>query len=231
MKFLDHLRGELRIVGWLVFAIPIALLLSFALLAALMSLGHVNTSFTASLFLAGLEACAPLTLGLLTATIAVQDTALELQLTLPIRYRLTLFLRFALILLWTMLIECVATGILQPILPSVLPKTLLEIQLTWLAPSLWFSAMGMLLALVLRSRATCGAVLGFLWLFELAFHGYFSAQNWTRPMFLFATLYTPHASFWLTNRLELICTAFTLFAMAWWFLGHDEWRFYGEDKS
>ncbi|GCE23536.1 hypothetical protein [Dictyobacter kobayashii] len=231
MKFLDHVRGEVRILGWLLFIIPVAIMLAFALLAMMMFVGHVNRDFTAAMLIAGLEACGPLTLGLLMATMAIQDPALELQLTLPVRYRVTMFLRFFLIVVWTMLVECLATLLLHAILPWVLPKDLLASQLTWLAPTIWFGASGTILALLLRNRATCGAVLGFLWLIELAFHGYFAAQAWTQPWFLFATLYTPTANFWLTNRLELLATALLLFIVSWWYLGHSEWRFYGEDNS
>lgn len=231
MKFFDRLRGEMHILGWLLFILPVAMMIAFALLAVLMFVGHVNRDFTAALLIAGLEACGPLVLGLLMATLTVQDPALELQLTLPVRYRATLFLRFSLIALWTMLVECLATLMLHAILPWVLPKDLFASQLTWLAPTAWFGASGVVLALLLRNRAICGALLGFLWLIELAFHGYFAAQTWTRPWFLFATLYIPNATFWLANRLELVLTALLLFFIAWWYLGHNEWRFYGEDIS
>jgi hypothetical protein len=88
---------------------------------------------------------------------------------------------------------------------------------------------GILLSLLLRSRTSSGAILGCVWIFQLLFHSYFSQNSWTQPWFLFATLYTPDASFWLANRLELIATALVLLVGVWWFLRSPERRFFGED--
>ena len=226
---LDHLRYEVRILGPLLFLVPLALALAFAGMTALLFAGNVVHSFIANLLIAALEACLPLAIGIVLATVAVQDSALELLLTLPATYRGILFLRFALLLGWTLLVELVATLVLYAVLPWVPVQPLLAGQLAWLAPALWLAGAGVLLSLLLRSRASSGALLGCIWLFQLVFHGYFAQYNWTRPWFLFATLFTPTASFWLSNRLELIATALLLLAAAWWFLRNPERRFFGED--
>lgn len=225
----DLWRHELRILGPLLFAIPVGLTLFFALLTALMFVGNVVHSFIVSLLVASLEACLPLAAGILLSTVALQDAALELLLTMPVAYRLIAFARFLLLLGWTLLVELLATLALYAFLPWAAPKPLAAGQLTWLAPSLWLAGAGILLALVLRSRASSGAILGCVWIFQLVFHGYFAQQGWTRPWFLFATLYTPGAPFWLANRLELIATALVLLAASWWFLRNPERRFFGED--
>jgi hypothetical protein len=226
---LDHLRYEVRILGLLLFLIPLALALAFAGMTALLFAGNVMHSFIANLLIAALEACLPLAIGIVLATVAVQDSALELLLTLPATYRGILFLRFVLLLGWTLLVELVATLVLYTVLPWVPVQPLLAGQLAWLAPALWLAGAGVLLSLLLHSRASSGALLGCIWLFQLVFHGYFAQYNWTRPWFLFATLFTPTASFWLSNRLELIATALLLLAAAWWFLRNPERRFFGED--
>lgn len=226
---LDIWRHELRILGPVLFIIPIGLALFFAALTVMMFVGNVPHSFIASLLIAAIEACLPLTAGILLATVAVQDTALELLLTMPIAYRVIAFARFLLILGWTLLVELLATLVLYAFLPWVSPKPLAAGQLAWLAPSLWLAGAGILLALLLRSRANSGAILGCLWIIQLTFHGYFAQNAWTQPWFLFATLYTPGAPFWLTNRLELIAIALVLLAAAWWFLRNPERRFFGED--
>lgn len=226
---LDRLRYEARILGPLLFLIPLAEILVFAGLTALFLIGNVVQSGIAVLLIAVLEACLPLTVGILLATVAVQDAALELLLTMRASYRRIAFLRFALILGWTLLVEWLATLALAVLLPWVPVKPLVAFQLTWLAPSLWLAGAGVLLALLLRSRTSSGALLGCVWILQLLFHGYFTSHGWTLPWFLFATLYTPGASFWLANRLELIATALVLFAAAWCFLRNPERRFFGED--
>lgn len=226
---LDAWRHEARILGPVLFAIPLGMALFFAVLTVMMFVGNVNHSFIASLLIAGIEACLPLTAGILLSTVAVQDASLELLLTMPVAYRAVAFARFLLILGWTLLVELVATLAMYAFLPGVSPEPLAAGQLTWLAPSLWLAGVGVLLALLLRSRASSGAILGCVWIFQLIFHGYFALKGWTQPWFLFATLYTPAAPFWLANRLELIATALVLLAAAWWFLRSPERRFFGED--
>lgn len=226
---LDHLRYEARILGPVLFLIPPLLALAFAGMTAMLFVGNVVHSFIASLLIAALEACLPLTAGIILSTVAVQDASLELLLTMPATYRGIVFRRFALILGWTLLVELLAALVLYVALPWVPIKPLLAGQLTWLAPSLWLAGVGILLALVLRSRTSSGAILGCLWIFQLTFHGYFALNGWTQPWFLFATLYTPGASFWLMNRLELIATALIVLVASWWFLRNPERRFFGED--
>jgi len=228
---LDVLRYEVRVTGILLFGIPLFFAFGMAALAEFLQLGHVNQSFIHDILLAGLEACLPLISGIIAATVATLDPAIELQLTLPLPYRITIFSRLALILIWTALIALLSTLTLHLVLPSVLPTSLVQEQLIWLAPMLWFTAVGAMLALLMRNRSTSGAILGCLWVMQLTFHGYFLATGWTRPWFLFTTLYAPTASFWLANRIELILTSAVVFIATWFYLHNSEWRFFGEEDK
>lgn len=227
MFHLGHVRYEVRILGPVLFLVPLALGVLFAGMAGMLLVGNVVHSFIASVLIAALEACLPLAAAIVLSTVAVQDASLELLLAMPAAYRWIVFLRFGLILGWTLLVELLSTLALYAFLPWVPAESLAAGQLTWLAPSLWLAGVGIFLSLVLRSRASCGAILGSIWILQLTLHDYFAQQNWTRPWFLFATLFTPNASFWLTNRLELIALA--LLAASWWFLRSPERRFFGED--
>ena len=121
--------------------------------------------------------------------------------------------------------------VLHAIVPWVFSNPIVEGQLTWLSPLLWLAAVGTLLALLMHSRVASGAVLGCIWIMQLTFHGYFVTYGWVQPWFLFATLFTPGTSFWLTNRIELLLTALVLFIVIWWCLRNTEWRFRAEDIS
>src|SRR5262249_24913758 len=176
-----------------------------------------------------LEACLPLALGVLVTTLVARDPALELQLAAPTPYRCTTVRRIGLLFSWTGLIPLVTTLVIQGTLPWALPKQGMESVLIWLAPLLWLAAGGGLLALLLRSGAMAGAVLGVLWIAQLALHGYFAANGWTQPWFLFATLATPDAAFWETNRVELILTASAVFFAVWFYLRNAEWRLRAEE--
>lgn len=81
--------------------------------------GNVVHSFIASFIIAALEACLPLAVGIILSTVAVQDSSLELVLTMPTAYRWIASLRFALILSWTLLVELLATLALFVFLPWI----------------------------------------------------------------------------------------------------------------
>ncbi|HEX3642366.1 MAG TPA: hypothetical protein VHV10_13830, partial [Ktedonobacteraceae bacterium] len=86
----------------------------FVGLTVMLFVGNVVHSFIASLLMAALEACLPLAVGIILSTVAVQDASLELLLTVPTAYRWIVFLRFALILGWTLLVELLALYALLP---------------------------------------------------------------------------------------------------------------------
>lgn len=226
----EALRYEVRIIGPLLFAIPLLVALALTGFATLLDIRHVSRDFTTQLVIASLEAMLPLTAGILLSTVAPHDDAIEVQLTLARPYRFTAISRFILLLCWTMLVEGLAVVALQRTLPWVFTGAHMTQQLTWLAPMLWLAASGILLALLMRNRSSSVAVLGCIWVCQLVFHGYFALYGWTQPWFLFATLFTPSASFWLANRIELIATAAGLALLAWAYLHNTEWRFLGEEK-
>jgi hypothetical protein len=102
--------------------------------------------------------------------------------------------------------------------------------LLWLSPLFWFVGVGAVCALLMRSRGASGALLGGIWIAQLVFPNFFSTHAWTRPWFLFATLYaTSRADFWLANRLELLGTAIFLLVVVWLYLCNSEWRLRGEE--
>ncbi len=228
---LARLRYELRVLGAWLFAIPLVVATGLVGLAALLDTRSVSRDFLAQLLTATMEACLPLALGVLVATVAARDAALELQLSAPAPYRRTSLGRISLLLAWTALIEAATMLIIQLTLPWAVPTPggAADALLLWLAPLLWLAAGGALFALVLRSSATAGAVLGAVWIAQLALHSYFTTNGWTQPWFLFATLFTPQASFWEANRVELILTAIVAFAAVWWCLRNAEWRFRAEE--
>jgi len=227
---LAALRAELRVLGLWLFVIPLAVMGGLVAFGEWLDLrGTVDQGFIADLLIATLEACVPLAAGVLVATIAARDDALELQLTVATPYRRTAWRRIGLLLAWTALIEAATMLAIQTFLPWAAPKQGIEYIVTWAAPLLWLTAAGALLALLLRSRAIAGAVLGVVWIAQLALHGYFATNDWLRPWFLFATLYAPDDPFWWANRIELLLAAAVFFAAASYYLRNAEWRFRAEE--
>jgi hypothetical protein len=201
------------------------------LLAVILRLGQTKVI---SLFTACLEMFLPLAAGIFVAAICGHDSAMELQLTLPTHYRRTIFYRLGIIGVWTACVAIIANLLLQWVglektLPTVLSWPLLlqwaTIQLIWLAPLLWSIAIGLFLALLLRSRAASSALLGGIWVAENLMYGLLISTTWLHPVFLFATTLTPLpvlSTFWLANRLELVGTALLFLLAAWFQLHHTE---------
>ncbi len=228
---LAALPYEARVISPFLFALPVLVTIALGGLAGILATRHtVSQQYAADLFVAVVEACLPLAAGIVLASLAARDTAVELLLTMPVPYRALAFRRFALVAGWTGLVGLATTLVLHVAAPWALPKTLPEQQLIWLAPLLWLGALGALFALVLRSSAAAGTLLGLLWIIQLAFHGFFAANSWTQPWFLFVTMNVPNAAYWLANRLELIGTAVIAAVAIWIYLRNAEWRLRSEEK-
>lgn len=222
---------ELRIIGEWVLLIPLLSMGCFALLAAILTILHVDHLRIAQVLTASLEMILPLVAGLQVATIGSQDAAIELQLTLSSKYCFTALLRIGLIVGWIACVALFSSVFIYHLkylrIPaqlstlSVLPQFLTG-QLTWMAPLLWFVALGFCLALLIRSRSASGAILGGIWIIEAIFYGYFELIVWLKPIFLFPTTLAPSINFWLPNRLELLGIALVFLVLGWLLLYNTE---------
>jgi hypothetical protein len=176
----------------------------------------------------------PFIAGIFIVTLCGHDTAAELLLSMPVPYRKTIFRRSLLVGGWIALVSLFVSIILNglrlvKILSfehswSGLAQWLLG-QLVWLAPLLWFLALGLFLALLLRSRAASTALLGGIWVGENIMYGMLIGSTWLHPVFLFATTLTPPAilsPFWISNRIQLLVTALFLLIIAWLQLHNTE---------
>lgn len=228
---LERVGYELQIVGKWVLLMPLLGMGCFALLAAILTMMRVDHLRIAQALTASLEMILPLVAGLLVATVVSHDTAIELQLTISSKYRFTVLLRISLIVGWTACVALLSGVFIYHLkfwrIPAqlstwhVLPQFLIG-QLTWIAPLLWFVALGFCLALLIRSRSASGAVLGGIWIVEAIFYGYFALIGWLKPIFLFSTTLAPTIDFWLPNRLELLGIALTFLITGWLLLYNTE---------
>lgn len=221
---IDRLRYELRLLGKPVFFTPVLVVIGFALL---LMIANRDITLVARSMGASLEVLLPMSAGVVVATIATHDRALELQLTMPRKYHRTANIRFLFTLLWSALVSLLTSFLLYTFnywrLPVQIanwsqPWQFFTWQLTWLASMLWLVALGLVLSLLMRSRAASGALICVLSVAELVFHDYFISTALLHPIFLFPLTYVPDASYWLVNRIELLGTAAVLLALAWFLL-------------
>jgi len=227
----DRIWYELRILGRWVILTPPLIILTFVLLGGILTIMQVGHLRISQVLTASLEMVLPLAAGLLTTTIVSYDTAIELQMTLPKTYQITVFVRLGLVVTWISCLALFSSVFVHHLrfwrVPSqvetwnVLPQFLI-VQLTWIAPLFWFVGAGFTLALLIRSRSASSALLGSLWILEAIFYGYFAHIDWLKPFFLFPTTLAPYISFWLSNRIELLITAMVLFLLDWFMLHNSE---------
>ena len=227
----DRLWYELRILGRWVMLIPLLIILTFVFLGWILTTMQVDHLRISQVLTASLEMMLPLAAGLLITTIVSYDTAIELQMTLPNTYRITAFIRLGLIIAWTSCLALFFSVFVYHLrfwrVPSQVEtwnvlQQFLAGQLTWIAPLLWFASTGFTLALLIRSRSASSALLGGIWMIEAIFYGYFVFIDWLKPLFLFPTTLAPGISFWLSNRIELLITAWILLLLDWFMLRNTE---------
>jgi len=165
------------------------------------------------------------------ATIATYDRAIELQLTMPRKYHRTANTRFLFILLWSALVSLLTSYLLYVLnfwrLPAQIanwnqPWQFLAWQLTWLSPTLCLVALGLVLSLLLRSRSASGALICVISVGELVFHQTMDQDPFYHPVYLFPLTFSPDASYWLSNRFELLGMAAVLLILAWFLLRTPE---------
>ena len=234
--FLDRLRYELKLMGKRVILTPILVMLGFVLIALFLHTRAVDPSRTLS---ASLEMIIPLAAGIVVATITSQDNAIELQLAMPKKYDRTVLRRLIIIFGWTALIALLSGIVIYALklkyIPLSSPSESVSLQLltqvlTWIAPLLWLIGIGVCLALLLRSRAASGALIGGIWIFEIIFKDYIAVTSWLHPVFLFPTTLIPlvgtipqlYFNIWLTTRLELLGVALVFLLIGWLLLRNPE---------
>src|SRR5215469_9191706 len=123
---------EARVVGAWVLALPLFAGVLFVIAAGLMAYKQAHPLDIQHMAMTGLEGGLPLVAGIALATIASQDSAIEVQLTMPLAYRLTMMRRFALVLGLTVLLEVGAVLVLAAAWPWALSQGGIAYLLAWL---------------------------------------------------------------------------------------------------
>ena len=234
--FSDRFWYEMKLMGKRVTLTPILVMVGFAAIAALLHYLKVDPSRTLS---AALEMILPLMAGIVISAVTSQDQAIELQLTVPRKYHLTVMRRLAIILGWTAIVTLLSSIIIVLLNLGFIPQDtpawtnplpFLVGQLTWIATLLWYVAAGLVLGLLTRSRAASAALLCGIWIVEIIFKDLFGISAWLKPVFLFPTTLLalggplPQALFnnWLDNRIEVLATGLVLLPIGWLLLRSPE---------
>ena len=232
--FFERIYYEVRLLGWRVILTPLLILPAYALIAGLLHYRHQDPSRFLS---SSLEMILPVAVGIMVATLVSHNAAVELQLTLPVGFRLSTLLRLALVTGWLLYVSLITSVFLTIFHVSFVPQpahTLTSVQqfftgqLTWLVPLLWFTTAGLCISLLIRSRSGSASVVGGIWLFEIIFKDAIALKAW--PLLLFPTTLLPLAGplpqevfdQWLLNRLVLLIMALLFLIIGWLLLRNTE---------
>lgn len=231
MRPLTLWQHEARRAGWAaLLGPPIAVVLGVA--AALANPLPGDTT-TARILLGALEMAVPLAAGVACASLVGRDPAVELQLSAPTSYRVTLLRRMAVTLGWTAVVAALTAAVLiatgwwarWPANHGTLAG-----QLTWIAPTLGLSGLGFAAGAVLRSPAAAGAIVTTVWAIQQFFADLAQQHLPGRLLYLFATTRGTVPGDWTANRLALLGAGAALTALALLVLGRSE-RLIGEEDE
>ncbi|GCF06982.1 hypothetical protein [Dictyobacter arantiisoli] len=219
----DRLRYEIRLMGKKVFFAPALVLIAGGCFAILL----LSIKDPAARFLSAvLEMLLPLATGASVAFLTASDPALELQLTMPHTYAVTVPIRLLLLLLWNSCLAFIASSIIFMVslvfLPQPHPPTALGVffasQLVWFPSLLACTAFGFGAALLFQSRAASVGLLAGCWVVEIVFKDVIIQQFWFFPLVLFSTTLFPDGlsfSLWQLNRLLVLGVGVVLLLVSW----------------
>lgn len=212
-------QHELRRIGWIgLFGPPAAVALgaAFSAGAALLHMGAQVSGIQR-----GMLDFLWLSAGLSAAALAGADPALELQLSLPTRFRVTVGRRLAIALAWLAVVAAALAGYL------VLSGRDLGIggwneQLTWLAPCAVMAGLGALGRVVFRSSAASFGLIGVVWIFFEIVPPSMAQLAAVKPLLLRYPIVLASPDGWYLNRALLIGVAIVAAIAAHLVLGRPD---------
>lgn len=169
-SFRDRLGLELRVAGpaALITALsaPAAGALLFAILDATGKTG-ADLDRTAGDIVAGL---CPLGVAIAASSIVGRDPGAELVMTTPSSYRRVLFLRTSVIAMLGAAATFLTASVYYGLGDWPSGQGASGLALLWLPPMAWLAALGMLVAVAVRSTAAASGLVGGLWIAQVIFN-------------------------------------------------------------
>jgi hypothetical protein len=211
---------EARLTGWQALATPLGAGVLGAVTTAMAYASHASAPSVDRDLIGVVEVALPLAGALAAIWSVLGDRALEVQLSLPRRYRNLVLGRLGLALAPTALLGCATSAALA--MAGRLHHDVFSAQLVWLSPALALTGLGLAVAVAARSAAAGTAVIAVAWLLEQVKRDAFAEHAWARPLFLFTTTYQPDQPAWLGDRFALLALAAAALTTAWLLLARPE---------
>lgn len=199
---------EIRQMGWKMLGFPPLVLVVMGCLAVLTHvLGSANE---VNHILSNTLDVLPLAAAVGAAVVVGLDPALELQLSLPCHFHLTVLRRLALLLGSAILSSAGATAILQATGRLIWPVPPVASELIWLPPLLWMAGVGALIA-VWSGTAVGSGTAAVVWTVEAVLGSLLAQISWLKPVWMFMRYPTAPLATWYWNRFALLAFSVVLF--------------------
>jgi len=203
-------RHEAARAGWPAVVTPLVMSVAVPAFAAAMMAGSATHEQTMRMLVGWLEVGLPLTAGIGGASLVGRDPAVELQLSMPTGYAVTLLRRLAVTVGWPALLALAGNVILLATGWWPAEYVAGESVLVWAAPLLLLGMLGAFLAVWLRNAAAASGLVAAVWLVQLLFSPLFVGTPVLRELYLFPTSMVPGMPGWGINRLVLLVAAAAL---------------------
>jgi hypothetical protein len=218
---------ELRRVGWIgLLAPPAAIVLGIVFTVLSLAMGmtaHLDGIQRGTLGFLELGA------GLAAASLTGADAAVELQLSLPVRYRSTVARRLTLALAWSALVSA-ALGAYLTATARDLGLGLWNDELMWLAPAVLLIGLGSAGRAATGSLGAAAGAVGIVWIFFQTLPNSVADIPWVRIWLLNYPVDVAHPQAYYANRALLVAVGLVLVGLAFWRLRRPE-RLMGDETS
>lgn len=213
------LLHERRRIGWAALLGP-PLVAAGVLVAAVSQQVAGSRGAVSSLLSLTLDVM-PLMAGL-GVTAIVADPVLELQLSLPTAFPVTILRRLVLCAAWPALLAAgFEIGLWLTGRRLWTPSVPLD-QLIWLAPLVALAGLGLAATVTLRSVAAAGGLVAVVWLAQELLGASIAHAAWLQPVWLFYRYTDVDQTAWLANRVVLLVAGAAFGAIALWRLSRPE---------
>jgi uncharacterized integral membrane protein len=214
---IERLRFEVRRAGTPALALP-PLLLIFGIIVLIIQ--DITQSPINHLAASWVEGVLPLGVGITASMLVGTDPALELQLSLPSQYRITLGWRAAICVAWSALFNAGFAAVVD--LSGIWPIGIAKAEVSWVVVTAVLVVTGLAFSGLFGDGRTGAVAVGAVWVAQEGLKDWFESHAIGHPFFLFATSrFETDTTNWAANRLTLTAIAAAIGLGAWIVLGRS----------
>jgi uncharacterized integral membrane protein len=216
-RMAERLSFEVRRAGTPALALP-PLLVAFGIIVLIIQ--DITKSPINHLAASWVEGVLPLGVGITASMLVGSDPALELQLSLPSQYRVTLAWRVAVCVAWSAVFNAAFAAVVD--LSAIWPIGIVKAEASWMVVTAVLVTVGMLFSGLFGDGRTGAVAVGAVWVASEGLKDWFEGHPVGHPFYLFATSrFETDTTNWTANRAALLAVALVMGVASWTMLGRS----------